>query len=44
MALVNMMESFVNERLKEMLKSETCCKCERCVEDMIDAMRAEGLC
>lgn len=34
MALINMMESFVSERLNEMLQNETCCKCERCVEDM----------
>ncbi len=34
MALVNMMERFVDERLAEMLKAENCCKCERCIEDM----------
>lgn len=34
MALINMMETFVDERLVEMLKNETCCKCERCMEDM----------
>ena len=34
MALINMMETFVSERLDDMLKNETCCKCERCVEDM----------
>lgn len=34
MALVNMMEKFVEERLSEMLAKEDCCKCERCVEDM----------
>lgn len=32
--LFNMMERFVDERLAEMLANETCCKCERCLEDM----------
>lgn len=34
MALINMMERFVDEKLEEMLAGENCCKCERCVEDM----------
>ena len=34
MALVNMMERFVDERLNDLLDTESCCKCERCVEDM----------
>ncbi|MGN1119416.1 MAG: late competence development ComFB family protein [Oscillospiraceae bacterium] len=34
MALVNMMEKFVDEKLEQMLAKESCCKCERCVEDM----------
>ncbi|MGN0649379.1 MAG: late competence development ComFB family protein [Oscillospiraceae bacterium] len=34
MALINMMEGFVDETLESMLKSENCCKCERCKEDM----------
>lgn len=34
MALVNVMERIVKEKLEEMLNNEKCCKCERCVEDM----------
>lgn len=34
MALVNVMESIVDEKLKQMLKEEDCCKCDRCLEDM----------
>ncbi len=34
MALVNIMENIVKDRLNEMLVGETCCKCERCMEDM----------
>ncbi len=34
MALVNVMKKLVQEKLEEMLKSENCCKCDRCVEDM----------
>lgn len=34
MALVNMMEGFVDEKLAAMLENERCCKCERCIEDM----------
>lgn len=34
MALVNVMESIVDEKLAQMLKEESCCKCERCLEDM----------
>ena len=34
LALINMMERFVDERLKDMLQKENCCKCERCIEDM----------
>jgi len=34
MALFNMMEKFVDDKLKLMLEEEDCCKCSRCVEDM----------
>ena len=34
MALINIMEDIVKDKLTEMLKNEQCCKCERCVEDM----------
>ena len=34
MALVNIMEDIVKDKLTELLKSETCCKCDRCIEDM----------
>lgn len=34
MALVNVMEKFVDEKLMQMLAGEKCCKCTRCVEDM----------
>ncbi len=34
MALVNVMEFIVKEKLGEMLKNENCCKCDRCIEDM----------
>ena len=34
MAIINVMENFVGERIEAMLESENCCKCERCVDDM----------
>ncbi len=34
MAIINVMEKFINERLDDMLSAEDCCKCERCVDDM----------
>lgn len=34
MALVNVMEGIIDEKLEQMLKEENCCKCERCLEDM----------
>lgn len=34
MALINMMEKFVEDKLAAMLVNENCCKCERCLEDM----------
>ncbi|MBQ9947101.1 MAG: late competence development ComFB family protein [Oscillospiraceae bacterium] len=34
MALINIMEGFVEERIEDMLRNEDCCKCERCIEDM----------
>lgn len=34
MALINMMEKFVEDKLNAMLAGENCCKCERCLEDM----------
>lgn len=34
MALVNVMEKIVDEKLEQMLAGEHCCKCARCLEDM----------
>lgn len=34
MALINVMEQIVDEKLAAMLAPEKCCKCRRCVEDM----------
>lgn len=34
MALVNVMEKIVDDKLEEMLKTEDCCKCDQCLEDM----------
>lgn len=34
MALVNVMEGIVDEKLAAMLKEEDCCQCDRCLEDM----------
>ena len=34
MALVNVMENIVEEKLHRMLEAEDCCKCDRCFEDM----------
>lgn len=34
MALVNVMEQIVDEKLTQMLEGENCCKCPRCIEDM----------
>ncbi len=34
MALVNVMEKIVEEKLESLLKDRDCCKCERCIEDM----------
>lgn len=34
MALINVMENIVKDKLTEMLKTENCCKCDRCIEDM----------
>ena len=34
MALVNIMEDIVKDKLNEMLKNEECCKCPQCLEDM----------
>lgn len=34
MALINVMEKIVEEKLENQLKDRNCCKCERCVEDM----------
>ena len=34
MALVNVMEKLVDEKLEQMLSGEHCCKCTRCLEDM----------
>lgn len=28
------MEKVVEDRLEEMLKTENCCQCDRCIEDM----------
>lgn len=34
MALVNVMEQIVDDKLSQMLEGENCCKCARCLEDM----------
>lgn len=34
MALINVMEGIVDEKLAQMLAPEKCCKCKRCLEDM----------
>lgn len=34
MALVNMMENMVDIRLVELLKTNECCSCEKCLEDI----------
>lgn len=34
MSIINVMEAFVSERIEERLANETCCKCERCMDDM----------
>ncbi len=34
MALVNMMEYIVDEKLRELLADADCCKCEKCLIDM----------
>lgn len=35
MAVVNVMESIVRERLEILLKESDCCKCEKCIDDMM---------
>lgn len=35
MALINMTEQIVRERLTELLKDVDCCKCEQCFNDML---------
>lgn len=34
MALINVMEEIVDEKISQMLAPEKCCKCKRCLEDM----------
>lgn len=34
MALINVMESIIDEKLALQLKDENCCKCDHCLEDM----------
>ncbi len=34
MAIVNVMEQIVSDRLDVLLKNEECCTCERCIDDM----------
>lgn len=34
MAIVNIMEGFVEDKIREMLNTESCCKCDRCIDDM----------
>lgn len=34
MALINVMEEIVDEKIAQMLSGENCCKCKRCLEDM----------
>ncbi len=35
MALINMTEIIVRQRLEELLKNYDCCKCEQCFYDMM---------
>ena len=35
MALINMMEKFVRQKLEEMLESTDCCDCEDCKNDIM---------
>ncbi|MGN0641976.1 MAG: late competence development ComFB family protein [Huintestinicola sp.] len=35
MAIHNMTEEIVRPRLEELLKDYDCCKCEKCVDDMM---------
>ncbi|MBP1544007.1 MAG: late competence development ComFB family protein [Oscillospiraceae bacterium] len=34
MSIVNIMEGFVQDKIEEMIANESCCKCERCIDDM----------
>lgn len=34
MSIINVMEAFVTERIEAMLENESCCKCDRCLDDM----------
>lgn len=35
MAVSNIMEEIVRQKLDEMLKGSSCCKCEKCYADML---------
>ncbi|MCM1022975.1 MAG: late competence development ComFB family protein [Prevotella sp.] len=35
MAVVNVMESIVRERLEFLLQGHDCCKCDKCIDDMM---------
>lgn len=35
MAVVNVMESIVKDRLDVLLRDMDCCKCEKCIDDMM---------
>ncbi len=34
MAILNIMEEIVNNRILEMIKDSDCCKCEKCLDDI----------
>ena len=34
MAIINIMEGFVEDKLQDMLRGEDICQCERCIDDM----------
>ena len=35
MSVVNVMERVVEERLEKLLEEYDCCKCEKCIDDMM---------
>lgn len=34
MAIINIMEGFVEDKIQDMLRGEDICQCERCIDDM----------